>query len=247
MNNKKGSMMMQAMDAMWRRMPAGPMASALRQVTPVILGYLPVGFAYGVLAQKAGLSVLNTVLMSVFVYAGSAQLIAVAMFAAGAAPLAVIITTFIVNLRHMLMSAALAPHLKNMRPMEVAAMTAELTDESFALHATRFARGENDKAETFGINTIAHISWITGSVLGILASGLIGDVRPLGLDFALPAMFLVLLVWQIHNRHHMYAAVAAAMLSVGLYLSGCEQWNVILATLIAASLGLVLGRSGEAS
>lgn len=238
---------MQTMQAALRRVPSGPMATALQQSAPVILGYLPVGFAYGVLAQKAGLSVLNTVLMSVLVYAGSAQLIAVAMFAAGAAPLAVIVTTFIVNLRHLLMSAALAPHLGSWRPREVAAMTAQLTDETFALHAARFARKETDKQETFGINVIAHLAWISGSVLGILASGLIGDVRPLGLDFALPAMFLVLLVWQVHSRLHLVAALAAAALSVVFYLLVSAQWNVILATLAAATLGLLLARSRGAS
>ena len=88
-----------------------PLASAFRQALPIILGYVPVGFAYGVLAQKSGLSGLNTLLMSALVYAGSAQLIAVGLFAAAVNPLAIVATTFIVNLRHLLMSAALAPYL----------------------------------------------------------------------------------------------------------------------------------------
>ncbi len=76
---------------------------------PIALGYIPVGFAYGVLAQKAGLSAFNTVLMSIIGYAGSAQLIVVGLIAAGISPLSIIVTTVIVNLRHMLMSAALSP------------------------------------------------------------------------------------------------------------------------------------------
>jgi 4-azaleucine resistance transporter AzlC len=86
-----------------------PLASAFRQTLPIILGYVPVGFAYGVLAQKSGLSGINTLLMSLLVYAGSAQLIAVGLFAAGAAPLAIVATTFVVNLRHLLMSAPWRP------------------------------------------------------------------------------------------------------------------------------------------
>ena len=91
-------------------MPATPRSepSALSQALPVVLGYLPVGFAYGVLAVKAGLSIANTALMSVLVFAGSAQLIGVDMIGSGSLALSVIATTLVVNLRHVLFSAALA-------------------------------------------------------------------------------------------------------------------------------------------
>ena len=79
---------------------------------PVMMGYFTVGFAYGILAQNAGLSIFNGILMSVIVYAGSAQLIGAGMFGMGAHPLSIIFTTFIVNLRHLLMSAAISPNLK---------------------------------------------------------------------------------------------------------------------------------------
>ena len=80
------------------------------------------------LAQKAGLSPFNTLLMSIIVYAGSAQLIAVGLISSGLTPLSIIITTFIVNLRHMLMSAALSPHLQSWRKPELAVFAYELTD-----------------------------------------------------------------------------------------------------------------------
>ena len=86
--------------------------AAFEQALPVAMGYIPIGFAYGVLAIKAGISPANTLWMSVIVFAGSSQLIAVGLFTAGAGSLSMIITTFIVNLRHMLMSASLSPFLK---------------------------------------------------------------------------------------------------------------------------------------
>lgn len=229
---------MQAMQAIRQREPGGPLAAALRQSMPIVLGYIPVGFAYGVLAQKAGLDVWNTLFMSVFVFAGSAQLIAVGLIGAGAAPLAIVLTTFIVNLRHLLMSAALAPNLKDWKPWQLAAMTAELTDETFALHAARFANGNFSKRETLAINVIAQASWILGTWLGLAASGLIADVRPLGLDYALPAMFLALLLSQIRSRVHILVAVIAGFTAVGLFALGCTQWHVILATVAAATIGL---------
>ena len=79
----------------------------MTKALPIALGYIPIGFAYGVLAQQAGLSTINTLLMSVIVYAGSSQLIAVGLFAATVPGLTIILTTFVVNLRHMLFSAAL--------------------------------------------------------------------------------------------------------------------------------------------
>lgn len=230
---------MQAMQAMQKHLPHGPLSAALQQAAPIVLGYIPVGFAYGVLAQKAGLDVWNIVAMSLLVYAGSAQLIAVGMLAAAAAPLAVVLTTFIVNLRHLLMSASLAPYLKRYTRLQIAGFTAQLTDETFALHATRFAKGQAEhKRETFAINIIAHSSWIGGAWLGLAASGLISDVRPLGLDYALPAMFLALLVAQIRSRTHALVAVLAGGLAICLYIIGCTQWHVILATILAASIGL---------
>ena len=103
-----------------------------------MLGYVPVGFAYGVLARKAGISGINTVLMSLLVYAGSAQLIAVGLFAASTSALSIIITTFVVNLRHLLMASAIAPYLKRWRKYELAAFAYELTDETFAVHSAQF-------------------------------------------------------------------------------------------------------------
>ncbi|MEE8390137.1 MAG: AzlC family ABC transporter permease, partial [Anaerolineae bacterium] len=79
------------------------------QAGPIVLGYIPIGLAFGVLAQKAGISTLNTLLMSLLVYAGSSQLIAVGLFASGVPALSVVLTTFVVNLRHVLLSAALSP------------------------------------------------------------------------------------------------------------------------------------------
>ena len=217
-----------------------PWLNGVVQALPIVLGYVPVGFAYGVLAQKAGLSMVMTLLMSVIVFAGSAQLIAVGLFSAGLDPISIILTTFVVNLRHMLFSAALSPHLESWRKTELAGFAAELTDETFALHATRMAEADPPKAETFAVNLTAQISWILGTFLGIVGGRLIADIGPYALDYALPAMFIALLVMQIKNRRQILVAVLAGVLSVGFYLLGFKQWYVILATVIAATAGVVV-------
>ncbi|MBG0774672.1 AzlC family ABC transporter permease [Oleidesulfovibrio alaskensis] len=249
---------------------AGPQGAAaavragrgMRRAVPIVLGYLPVGFAFGVLADKTGLSPLEAVFMSTAVFAGSAQLIAVGMLAtaagAGAAMFSVVLTTFVVNLRHLLMAASLAPYLRRWsRPMQ-ALFAFQLTDETFAMHAVHFQSSKAgngvaalqseyvpDKAETLGLNMTAQLGWVAGSALGALFGGLIGDVKPLGLDYALPAMFVALLVAQVRGRLHVVVAVTSAAVSVGLAYAGAGQWNVILATVFAATLGTVLsGRGG---
>jgi 4-azaleucine resistance transporter AzlC len=205
---------------------------------PIAVGYLPVAVAFGLLAQEAGLSLLNIALMSMLVYAGSSQLIAVGLFAAGVSPASIIVTTFVVNLRHLLMSAALSPYLQKWRRSELFAFAFELTDETFAVHSNRFQRGDNHPREALTINLIAQVSWVAGSLLGAFAGGLVTDVRPLGLDYALIAMFIALLVLQVKDRPLLVIAVAAGLLSTGLLLAGLSQWNVILATLIAATAGM---------
>lgn len=210
----------------------------IAQASPVMMGYLPIGFAYGVLAQKAGFSTLNTVLMSLLVYAGSAQFIAVALFAGGAPALSIVATTFVVNLRHLLLSAALSPHLRGWRKGELAAFAYELTDETFAQHAVRASRGPLSKAETFAINLASQVAWIFGSWLGAVAGGLIRDVKPLALDYVLAAMFIALLVLQIRDRVQIGVALFSGLLAVGLILVGLDRWSVIWATVIAAMAGV---------
>lgn len=211
--------------------------SGFKQASPIVMGYVPVGAAFGVLAHKTGLSMLNTVLMSTIVFAGSAQLIAVAMFAAGMPPLSIVATTFVVNLRHLLMTASLAPNLKGWEKWQLALFAYEVTDESFALHSARFARGDVSKSTSILINSIAHASWILASWVGYLTGSTIPDIKPLGLDYALPAMFIALLCMQVKNGLHIFVAGFTGLVSIALIQAGADQWSVIIATLVGATFG----------
>ena len=224
-----------------------PTTSALRSwmrgagtSLPIILGYLPIGFAFGVLSQKSGLSSANTLFLSLIVYAGSSQLIAVSLFANGAPAISIIITTFIVNLRHLLMSASIAPYLVRWRKSSLAAFAYQLTDETFALHSVRFAEDVPPQEEVFGLNATVQMGWVFGTWLGLTAGRYVPDVRPFALDYALPAMFLALLVLILRTRIQVAVAILAGLLSVALLLSGVDQWNVLLAAVVVATLGVGL-------
>jgi len=216
----------------------------LTQVLPIVLGYIPIGFAYGVLAQEAGLSPRNTVLMSLIVYAGASQFIAAGLFASGISPLAVVLTTFVANLRHLLMSASLAPYVRRWRKPLLAAFAYQVTDETFAVHAARFAStpGPVNRAEVFCVNLVAQAAWVFGGWLGIVGGQVIPDPRPWGLDYALSAMFIALLVLQIKNRIQVGVALLAGGLAVGLALLGLDQWAVVVSTIVGATIGVLWER-----
>ena len=217
----------------------------MRLAIPIVLGYLPVGFTFGILAVQAGLTPVIAILMSLFVYAGSAQLIATGLFGAGVGVAGIVLTTFIVNLRHLLMSAALTPYLKHWSKPLQSWFAFEMTDESFAANLGRFYSSSTvNAAETLGLNFCAHFGWVVGSLLGVQFDSAIGDVTPLGLDFALPAMFIALILPHLAVPRRLRAVLFGAFFSLAFSLVGIGQWSVLLATLVAATLAAFMPLSG---
>lgn len=212
---------------------------------PICLGYIPIGLALGVLARQAGFSPLDIGLMSLCVFAGSAQFIAVAMIGQGAAPAAIILTTLVVNFRHLLMSSALAGHLRGSSRRFLFFFGYGITDESFALNMVRF-RGEWDPWRALALNQVANATWIVATIIGAMAGSLI-PAGAYGIDFALPAMFIALLVTQLQNRLHIITAVLALSVSTlwALLLPGNSY--ALAAAIIAASGGFLLKRWGKKS
>ncbi len=147
--------------------------------SPICLGYIPLGLALGVVAQKAGLAPIHVGLMSLLVFAGSAQFIAISMLVSGADPLSIIVTTFVVNIRHLLLSASLAVHLKGVHRILLSLFAYGVTDESFAINISHFRLGGWGLHQAMIVNTIANFTWIASTVLGCWAGELIpaGDLR----------------------------------------------------------------------
>ncbi len=213
----------------------------------MVVGYLPIGIAYGILARQAGFSLFQTVSLSLFVYAGASQFIAVSMIAAGTNPAAIIATIGLVNLRHLLYSASVAPYLQKVGISRLFVLAFGLTDEAFSVESTVLARGVKTPAFIFGLQLAPYLAWNAGSLLGGLLGGCLSGIQALGLDFALPAMFIALLIPQIRSRQILATAIIAGALSLvfSLFLKG--SWNVILATLIAATLGMELSKCKPSS
>ena len=136
---------------------------------------------------------------------------AVSMLSGGVAPIVIVSTTFIVNFRHLLMSASMAPYLASWKKWQRFAFGTMLTDESFAMHSARFDRNLIHPIEAIALNATAYSAWVISGVLGFFLGSLIAKPEVLGLDFALPAMFIGLLLPICTHR----SAVVAALFGGG--------------------------------
>lgn len=208
---------------------------------PICIGYFPIGLALGVLAQQAGIPWWAVAMMSLLVFAGSAQFICVAMLAAGAAPLAIVYTTFVVNLRHTLMSSALAVCLAGVSRRFLALFAYGVTDESFAVNMTRFRAGGWDRWRALITNHLANLVWILATITGAL----LGQFVPqgaFGIDYALTGMFICLLVFQLQGPVYLLTGLLAAVVSVSWYLLVPGDSYIVGGSISAASLGYLLQR-----
>ena len=208
---------------------------------PVCLGYFPIGLSLGVLAQKSGLAPWQMALMSLLVFAGGSQFIAVAMIAGGASLAAIVTTTFMVNLRHLLMSSALAVHFPGVSRRFLALFAYGVTDESFAVHMARFSRGGWDRHSALLLNQAANASWFFSTVAGAYAGQFI-PAGSLGIDYALTGMFICLLVFQIRGMVFVFTALSAALCSVLAYVWLPGNAYVVVASCLAATAGFALKR-----
>lgn len=208
---------------------------------PICLGYFPIGLALGVLAQQAGLPWWAVALMSILVFAGSAQFICIAMLATGASLPSIIATTFVVNLRHALMSSALAIYLQNVNRWFLSFFAYGITDESFAVNMTRFRDQQWSKWSGLGVNQLANLVWIISTVSGTA----IGQFIPqgaFGIDYALTAMFICLLIYQLQGLIFLLTAVATALIALLWYLLIPGDSYIVGASMGGATLGFLIKR-----
>ncbi|WP_460039477.1 AzlC family ABC transporter permease [Thermaerobacter litoralis] len=222
----------------------GAFARGLVAGLPIVAGYLPIGLAYGVVAVQAGLTPLEAVAMSLLVFAGSAQFAAAGMLAAGAATASLVVTTFLINLRHVLFGAALAPRLGERRWGRLALAAFGLTDEVFAVAQATLDGAPRPWPYLLGLEVAAYVAWCGASAAGALIGDALAGLADWGLDYALPAMFLALIALQLGGRmgRGLVVAGVAAAVSLGLGALGWTHWRVLGAALAGSAVGVVMDR-----
>jgi 4-azaleucine resistance transporter AzlC len=206
------------------------------------------GLVYGLAARDAGFSVIEATAMSVFVLAGAAQFAAVGLISDGASWPSIVFLTAVLNSRHLLYSAAMAPWLGGRPRLERAAMAHVLTDETFALSLAHFQR--LGKADVVGFWLAAgfdSLSWPIFTAIGVIAGQLIPDPAQIGLDVVFPAAMGGLAVKLATARPEVATAVGAAALAVVGGIVVGPAASIVFAGLLAPIAGLLIEREGEPS
>ena len=199
-----------------------------------VAGFL-VALSFGVVAQEAGLSKLATVIMSAIVFAGSAQFAAVAIIASGGSVGAAVIAGALMNSRFLPMGVAFGPSLPG-RALKRAAQGQTVVDSSWALAAR--GDGTFDRWFLFGATVPQYATWLSGTIVGALFGGALGDPETLGLDAIFPAFFLALLISEVRSGRAAGAAALGAIIALALLPVAPAGVPVLVASL-AALIGLV--------
>ena len=200
------------------------------------------GFVYGLAAETAGLSPIEAVAMSVIVFAGAAQFAAIGYIAGGLAWPAIILLTALLNARHILYSAALAPWLREVPAPRRAIMAHVLTDEAFALSIAHFTRLGRTDERGYWIAAIGatFIPWNLATLAGVLIGREIPSPERFGLDIVFPAAMVGLAAGLIAGRREVVAAIAGAVLGVGVGLLVSPSLGIIAGGLLGPAAGLAV-------
>ena len=208
--------------------------AGLRAGVPFALAGMVLSMSFGVVARQAGLSAIAAIVMSIVVFAGSAQFAAVAIIGAGGSIGAALVAASLMNSRFLAMGIALAPSLPG-GPLKRAAQGQTIVDASWAMALQD--DGSFDRHFLFGATAVQYVTWALGTVIGVAARGLIGDPNRFGLDAVFPAFFLALLLSEA--RHPASRGVAVAGAAISLVLTPFTPAGVpILAASTAALWGL---------
>ncbi|WP_233191600.1 AzlC family ABC transporter permease [Sporosarcina sp. P18a] len=208
----------------------------LKAGSSIAIGYFPVALTFGLLAKTTGLSIIEATAMSVFVYAGAAQYMSLSLLATGVAPWLIVTNTFIVNIRHFLMTAALSEKVEPAPKWKKAIYAFGITDETFSVLATQKNR-QVTTAFTFGVALIAYSSWVVFTAVGHVIGANLPQFLQKAMSVALYAMFIGLLVPSMKgNRKVVLLAVIAAVIHCALYYTQLLStgWSILVATLASA-------------
>ena len=222
--------------------------AAVVDTLPTVFGYLGIATAFGVIARASGFSTITVILMSVIIYAGSAQFTTVSMLVAGSPIASIVFATFMVNSRMILMSTTVAPYFKKDSLGKGMLIGTLLTDESFALAMNKlnYTNGKMNFSWFNTENIISYSTWVIATMIGALLGNFIEDPKKLGLDFANVAMFIGLLYLQVNSDKALNKTLQVIVVLLTLVLTYIStiilpaSLVIIAVTLIGCTLGMVI-------
>ena len=221
--------------------------SGIKRGSTIALGYIPIAITFGLLSKANGISAKITILMSAMVFAGASQFVAINLLKIGTGIWEIIFTTFIVNLRHFLMSASLAEKIKDKVPQHwIPLISFGITDETFSFIS--LSNKENLSTEyILGINTIAYLAWVGGTAIGVYLGKGLPSIIQNSMGIALYAMFIGLLVPSLKRSKEIAIVALLAIIINSLLYYGpsliadiSTGWKIISVTILASTIGAYL-------
>ena len=218
--------------------------AGVAEVAPVVVAYIPIGLLWGTLAAAKGLSPLEALLMSVIVFAGSAQFVAVDMWQDPVPVLLLTFTALIVNVRHVLMSASLSRHIDAIPRALHPFVAYFLTDESWALAERRALQEPLTLSFYIGVSLPLAATWWIATGVGAMLGRALGDPSAIGLDFAFSAMFIAILMgfWKGPSTAGVLAMSGAV--AAGTYLAFDGPWYIVTGGIAGALYAYATWRRG---
>lgn len=224
---------------------AGTLAGA-RQSFPIAIGVIPFGLVFGVMARQTGLGLVEATLMSAAVFAGAAQLVALGLWKFPLPILTIVLTTFLINLRYLLMGAALRPFFSKLSLWKSYGSLLVLSDSGWAMQLQKFEEGEENAAFLLGNGAAQYLVWGISTVFGFLLGAAIKEPEKLGLTFVVPASFLALLVGMQRGKADILPWLIAALVSfLASQLIG-GNWFILIGGLAGSLINAFLsGRESD--
>ncbi|WP_059051309.1 AzlC family ABC transporter permease [Paenibacillus senegalimassiliensis] len=213
-------------------------AQAMRDALPIVIAYFPLSMTYGVLASAGGLHGGLAMLGSVWIFSGGAQFMLLGMLTSASAPVTIVTTLLLLNLRHVLYGATMGPYLTSWREPQKWLAAIGLTDEGFAVTSSRAAQG-NPLTPAYYISfaLLIYGSWVAGTSIGIGLGSFVNAELATILSFALPALFIALLAGGDRTRASMLAAVSGALVAVLASMLHSGGLGLVLGGVVGATVG----------
>lgn len=216
-----------------------------KKIYPVMISYVPLGLACGMLLYDVGIGLWGIFLMSALVFAGAGQFMAASMLSSGATIPSIIIMTFFLNLRHLLMSSSIAPFFKKRSVPFLMLFSHTLADEAYAINYNQFQTDKNwHPEEALSTNLLAYFSWVASTVVG----GYIGSsfsMNAVIMNYVLIAMFTCMLVNQFVSRIFVVVGLLAGVLAVILMMVLQHNISLVIAAVVASFVGYLLDEQRE--
>ncbi len=222
-----------------RHSPLTEFIAGTKAIVPLVIGAIPFGIIFGTLAQSSGLSFGGAIAMSALVFAGSAQFIALGLLATGTALPIIILTTFVVNLRHLLYSLSLVTHVQRLSPVWKVILGFWLTDEVFAVVINRYNQSDRSIYKHwyyFGAAIFMYTNWQICTLVGLTIGHKMTDANSWGLDFAMSATFIGVVMPYLQNKPMVITVVVSGIMALLT-----QNFPYQSGLMVAATAGIIAG------